>query len=1128
MCSCSDGSKNIDGKCHQQPGGSCSDGQFCTGGSSCDLALCRCPPGRQLEKKRCVLQTAQPGDPCQGPQKCASGSFCRFGVCMCSAGYRIVDGQCKKLKDISVGGTSIKGPEVQAQTQKNITETSRCDLSEEAVVKKAPGQCCKEDSNCSGGSVCLQAICVCPGGENSNGKCIPNKVSRKEDKGLRVTGRKTKSPGSPCRLTIECPYRTECARGLCRCRQGETIINGVCRKAVYEVLPGGKCNSLEGLDCIGESQCIYGKCACKLGMSTNGKECISHLYLKNALPGDSCGEGQTCTKGSLCIDNLCQCRDIEMINDEGECVLSLEQESKISSSSPSFARDLWKTVLAGASKPNESQGNINQYLTAHRMSINVLDENLFRLLLGSENAESNAYAVPCKTACSEGSLHCTSNKCNCPPGYKEEKGNCVVISKSDREFLKIMEKLNKLEKDRSMNASNNNLPVIHLVGSGSVHSTGVASLSALSSTERENMNSYIGFPGGRCSAEGTCSYGARCVDNVCVCEEEFIDINGVCLLGSVPLGGGCEINEQCATEALCVKGICRCKEGFDEDRFRCKPSRNLKTTKACKDGDGCAVTPRCRNGGQFCTCPEGMAYTDGICISHEKSITCNRNEDCGRFALCRNGYCYCEFGYEKANGECVLSPALSNTGLPLFPRTDFGQDNIENTIEDEDMRYISQDGYYDSKKRLEEQRQVDTAQNLFDTGTLGGRNNIWPVEDESELDTASSLPYEALTSKNLQQNMFPFSSPNLNLIPLQGYPFWLNNIASTYLLNGFSPPYFPPSALPLQFPLHASTTVNKTVVGKTFKNEIKKKCFDSSECDEGLHCTNNTCICSENYALQNGACVYVGNAVKSLEKGLKWHLNPLESCDGGDICTGNAYCTFLGDIGPLCVCPLATVLIGKQCISIDKSSDFVEVGSYCREGLVCSGGSSCVRGRCLCPKSRTQIGNYCLTVAFPGERCGSGQLCAGFAQCSKKVNKCLCSYGSFFNGKRCVTSTSSEVTLVNSHLTICETRKSCPKNSYCSLQKTCECFEGFKMVSGICLAVSFLRYPGQECDENAVCINHSQCRDRKCKCLNGRKAMFYSCDYRAQKHFSRTLAKQKRLRKRGKCEFYNCFWRIYA
>ncbi|KAE9412779.1 hypothetical protein Angca_006280, partial [Angiostrongylus cantonensis] len=356
VCQCVDGSFEYHDRCRQSPGGRCTYGQTCDGGSICEFGLCRCPVGNFIDAGRCVVGTSVPGKSCQHGQKCVHGSVCRFGMCMCIAKYTASKGRCVRRENIlyqtttsvtpSIRIGAVKSPGIKCNDKDLCSGGSQCregfclckdseviinemcvgshEQANEIIEKlliAAPGQPCDTRTNCTGGSKCINRSCTCENGViDDTGTCNEGNKVHSTSASAPKKSNDSLQPGTICALTIECPYRTECLRSVCRCKKGETIVDNTCRKAIHQVLPGGKCDPRKGYDCVGESQCFYGICTCTRHLINNGKECVTMAEMVMVKPGIKCGVEQICSGGARCIDGVCKCPRGEVSDVNNKCV----------------------------------------------------------------------------------------------------------------------------------------------------------------------------------------------------------------------------------------------------------------------------------------------------------------------------------------------------------------------------------------------------------------------------------------------------------------------------------------------------------------------------------------------------------------------------------------------------------------------------------------------------------------------------------------------------------------------------------------------------------------------------------------------------------------------------------------
>uniref|UniRef100_A0A915P1R1 EGF-like domain-containing protein n=1 Tax=Meloidogyne floridensis TaxID=298350 RepID=A0A915P1R1_9BILA len=476
--------------CRQYPGKSCAKGQMCTDRSECVFGRCKCRRGLELQFFGNISKCGEPKKNVKMPlaghlcvnNECTAGAKCQNGICTCLEGYNLFHGECLPPR-ASLSGTntfhehsllfSPNFPLMDSPTFVIKYKERKDDLSEEDPLPT-----------------------------------------------------KTVVAGAPCRLSLECPYRTECLRGVCRCKQGETIINGVCRKAIHEVFPGGRCDTQNGVDCIGESHCFYGICVCLYGLVITGQECVNSSLMKAVRPGGRCILGQRCTGRSRCVRSICQCpqgQKADISGDKG-CINPSITETNLSKSKkyetkmddgnqeideedgqklPKFVYTI-PAALAAAGE----RGKYNQILTANQMSINLMDSKTLRSLFGpllkhSLRRESGEEEI---------------RGCKGP--------NCHVHS-----FPKFV------SPPKSSASS------ILAVGPPSHLDT----LNSKNLPESTSSTSPFGIPGTHCgvSTNGqstSCSGGAICLGGICVCRPGFRPLNGLCQISKVELGERCFIN----------------------------------------------------------------------------------------------------------------------------------------------------------------------------------------------------------------------------------------------------------------------------------------------------------------------------------------------------------------------------------------------------------------------------------------------------------------------------------------------------------------------------------------------------------------------------------------------------------
>ncbi|WKY14776.1 hypothetical protein Q1695_000364 [Nippostrongylus brasiliensis] len=252
----------VNGECLYQsaPGQSCRVNAQCTGGSSCLNDVCTCPRGMLPMGGTCDVARSPPMSSCRNGERCSRDAICVDGSCVCPPGRQIVNGQCV----VAITGVAIC-VDGKCQRPSDVSSTNgECppgttNVSGICVTRPSasPGSRCSSNEICSGGSNCMNNICVCPAGQvNVLGEC-------------RVL---TNILGS-CDVNLRCTNGAQCdvARRLCKCPATSIVVDGACISitsvARMRKLKTNECG--RNSDCARDKLCVNGRCLFQLGAFGN-------------------------------------------------------------------------------------------------------------------------------------------------------------------------------------------------------------------------------------------------------------------------------------------------------------------------------------------------------------------------------------------------------------------------------------------------------------------------------------------------------------------------------------------------------------------------------------------------------------------------------------------------------------------------------------------------------------------------------------------------------------------------------------------------------------------------------------------------------------------------------------------
>uniref|UniRef100_A0A914GWF0 EGF-like domain-containing protein n=1 Tax=Globodera rostochiensis TaxID=31243 RepID=A0A914GWF0_GLORO len=1135
------------------PGQSCRNGENCIGESACgpgEICLCpsshkivngsRCKPSkeekelrddfdpskaRKADKER-RREKSKPGESCAGDELCTGGSFCsEKSICICAPGERV---------QMLSGGAK------------------NCVLVLGEMVKAEPGQLCVEDGmECAGGAKCQNGLCTCPEGHTLfRNECLPPRAlpisvgkihahtpffspetaimdspstGSDFDPNLQdPIPSKTVSPGAMCRLSLECPYRTECLRAVCRCQRRETIVNGMCRKTIHDVLPGGRCDTQKGLDCVGESHCFYGICVCLYGLVIIGNECANVNVLERVAPGKRCVPGQHCLGKSKCLKGKCQCAKGQKIDTELRRCVKISQPASVTTRVLAYPSEA--EVVAGPTsiveiplgaggamsgsdgrgkKPAKfiyaipaalaaaaEDGKFQQILTANQMSINLLDQNMRPLLTKlieqqKRNDEAIGKEQKMQNFCSgESSANCQQQRKTLQPFLLPDS-----LASTYQQLLQPA----AVRPDPASPRQNTNQPgpdltplPQHFQQSIPDPASSISLFHQLSSMK--SPPHLQGQPGHFCASGNICHGGAICLAGLCICRPGFKPNDGICQIAKVNLGEQCFLDEQCKANGFCIDGVCHCRAEFDGmrssfgrnvfRRHRCPTRPVAAAGEDCSKSQACGWNSICGKFTGVCECAVGMQSNQGACVAARRppGTECLSSSNCHKSAFCDNGFCLCKVGFEYVDGFCLppARPVVDDSKVYIDPATMALMLKKKRTEEAQAEGEARPFGLKFARQIPSSGRLQAVFPPTSGEGNLPAEEGEETADDSLPGDSAWNTPNNALPSGGIASLRPPFSSRQTQFFErrfgLNGAVQLVGQKLSQQFIDGQS-----------GHQQHFSHSQRRSGITPSDQN-----LFPPEAQQQQFHFTPHTPPPMQHFPAHPNARTS-GTKTMELTKG-KAGKNKAQNKETG------------GQGG-------RSANHRKQ---PPQRHGVAMPGEYCgtRE-LQCLGNSICLKGWCQCPEGvHVERGGMCANepgksmmpstptspellhhkLHRPFDSCFSNRPCIHGASCVRSaallsVQKlgpfCQCSPGLIFLQDKCIPRR-PEVLVAKPGERCRPPAIICDKGSVCGEESICKCPANRNLITGLCV---HLALPGESCADGEFCAGGAICAPGLSACV---------------------------------------------